>query len=80
MHKTIRNGKKEWEETTLNKVLQRFPERKEIFTTGSDKEVERLYLPDEETKGDYLEKIGFPASIPTHGVYSRQCTGDGSGQ
>ncbi len=69
MHKTIRNGKKEWEETTLNKVLQRFPERKEIFTTGSDKEVERLYLPDEETKGDYLEKIGFPGQYPyTRGV------------
>ncbi len=59
----------EWEESVLNKVLQKFPERRETFTTGSDKPVERLYLPEEETKGDYLEKIGFPGEYPyTRGV------------
>ena len=69
MKETIKDRKKQWEETVLNKVLQRFPERRESFTTGSDKPVERLYLPDEETKGDYLEKIGFPGEYPyTRGV------------
>ncbi len=69
MKETIKDRKKRWEETVLNKVLQRFPERKEAFTTGSDKPVDRLYLPDEETKGEYLEKIGFPGEYPyTRGV------------
>ena len=69
MPESIKNRKKEWERTTLKKVLERFPERREIFTTGSDKEVDRIYLPEEELKGDYLEKIGFPGEYPyTRGV------------
>lgn len=69
MQQSIKKRKSEWEETTLKKVLQRFPEKQKKFITGSDKEVERLYLPSEETKGDYLEKIGFPGEYPyTRGV------------
>ena len=69
MQESIKNRKTEWEESVLNKVLQKFPERKETFTTGSDKPVERLYLPQEESKGDYLEKLGFPGEYPyTRGV------------
>ncbi len=69
MPESIKNRKKEWERTTLKKVLERFPEQREIFTTGSDKEVDRIYLPEEELKGDYLEKIGFPGEYPyTRGV------------
>jgi methylmalonyl-CoA mutase N-terminal domain/subunit len=61
--------KRKWEEQTLQPVLNRFPERKEQFLTHSDIEIERLYLPDEESADDYLEKLGFPGEYPfTRGV------------
>ncbi len=69
MPESIKKRKEAWENTTLKKVLERFPERREIFTTGSDKVVDRIYLPEDELKGDYLEKIGFPGEYPyTRGV------------
>ncbi|NLE52994.1 MAG: hypothetical protein GX613_16475 [Chloroflexi bacterium] len=36
MTKDLSQIKQEWEATKLNKVLNRFPERKEQFTTSSD--------------------------------------------
>ncbi len=69
MPESLEEKKKRWEETTLKAVLDRFPERQETFTTGSDKKVERLYIPEEKTAGDYCEKIGFPGEYPyTRGV------------
>ena len=60
--------KKTWEENILNPGLKKFPERKEVFTTGSGDPVERVYFPD--NPGDeYLEKLGFPGEYPyTRGV------------
>lgn len=68
-YEKIERKKKEWEETTLKKVTDRFPERKEKFATGSEIEVDRLYLPKNETADDYLENLGFPGEYPfTRGV------------
>ncbi len=68
-YEKIEAKKKEWEKTTLKKVTDRFPERKEKFATGSEIEVDRLYLPKNETADDYLENLGFPGEYPfTRGV------------
>ena len=60
--------RKNWEEGALKKVLDRHPERKERFATGSDIELERLYLPAEADE-QYSEKLGFPGEYPyTRGI------------
>ncbi len=67
--KKIKKEKREWEETTLKKALERFPERKEKFVTGSSAEVERLYTPEHVADLDYVENLGFPGQFPfTRGV------------
>jgi methylmalonyl-CoA mutase N-terminal domain/subunit len=69
MPKRIDEARKHWEETSLNEVLSRFPEWKKRFVTGSDKPVERVYLPGDPSEEEYLEKIGFPGQYPfTRGV------------
>ncbi|MCK4541247.1 MAG: hypothetical protein KAU17_03320, partial [Spirochaetales bacterium] len=68
-YKTINEKKTDWEESTLKKVLDRFPEQQEEFVTGSDHPVERLYLPSGISEEEYIEKIGFPGEYPyTRGV------------
>ena len=64
----ISEHKQQWEQTTLEKSLTRFPERREQFETLSSIPVERLYTPaDVET--DYLDDLGFPGQPPfTRGV------------
>jgi methylmalonyl-CoA mutase N-terminal domain/subunit len=60
--------RKNWEEGALKKVLDRHPERKERFATGSDMELERLYLPSGADE-HYAEKLGFPGEYPyTRGI------------
>ncbi len=60
---------KQWQEQKLEPALSHAPERKEKFATTSDIEIERLYLPTEETVDDYLDKLGFPGEYPfTRGV------------
>jgi methylmalonyl-CoA mutase N-terminal domain/subunit len=69
MDDPIFEHKKNWEERTLKPTLERFPEQKQHFTTSSDIEVERVYLPDPALTGDYLEKLGFPGEYPfTRGI------------
>lgn len=64
---TMEEGKKRYD-AAVDKVLQRFPERKDEFVTASGRPVERLYLPDSEDEG-YSEKLGFPGQYPyTRGV------------
>ncbi len=59
---------KSWEEGELKKSLDRFPERKERFTTHGGREVPRVAVP-EEMDQDYLDNIGFPGRYPyTRGV------------
>jgi methylmalonyl-CoA mutase N-terminal domain/subunit len=61
--------KKEWEAGTLKKVIDRFPERKTEFSTGSWLPAERVALPESGDFDDYNEKIGFPGEYPfTRGV------------
>jgi len=58
-----------WEDTVLKPALARFPERKSQFETPSRIPLERFYLPEPGTEGDYLKKLGFPGEYPfTRGV------------
>jgi len=65
----INEQRKAWEKNTLNKTLDRFPERKESFVTGSGKEIERLYSPEDISEIDYNRDLNFPGQYPyTRGV------------
>jgi methylmalonyl-CoA mutase N-terminal domain/subunit len=65
---TLLDDKKRWEETTLNPLLERFPERKPAFKTSSSIPLEPVYLP-AAPDPDYAEKLGFPGEYPfTRGV------------
>ncbi|MCD6401637.1 MAG: methylmalonyl-CoA mutase family protein [Anaerolineales bacterium] len=67
----IRKGIEEWEETTLQHTLSRFPERKEKFITTSSEPIERLYTPLDIADLDYLKDLGFPGEYPyTRGVHA----------
>ncbi len=73
MSNKLQQAKAEWEARVLQKALARFPERKERFTTSSEIELERVYVPDEGIgEGDearYLQRLGFPGQYPyTRGV------------
>jgi len=64
------NGeRKRWEETTLRRTLERFPERRKAFATQSGVEIDRLYTADD--LPDSLEAdLGFPGEHPfTRGVH-----------
>jgi methylmalonyl-CoA mutase N-terminal domain/subunit len=65
----IEKQKSEWERNTVEPLISRHPERNDRFVTGSDKPVERLYLPEDFSEAQYLEKSGFPGQYPyTRGV------------
>jgi len=60
--------KRQWEQTTLEKTIARFPERREQFETLSSIPVERLYTPND-VGVDYVGDLGFPGQPPfTRGV------------
>ncbi len=64
----ITEHKRQWEQTTLKKTLNHFPERREQFETLSGIPVERLYTPDD-VEADYLGDLGFPGQPPfTRGI------------
>ncbi|MDW7644061.1 MAG: methylmalonyl-CoA mutase family protein [Desulfuromonadales bacterium] len=65
---SIQDQKKHWEATTLKKVMDKAKERREDFSTTSDLDMERVFLPGFEFP-DYEEKLGFPGEYPfTRGV------------
>ncbi|WP_035143333.1 acyl-CoA mutase large subunit family protein, partial [Schnuerera ultunensis] len=65
----IKEAEKKWTKEKVQKVISRFPERKEKFATGSNLEVDRLYTPEDVEELDYKEKLGFPGEYPfTRGV------------
>jgi len=67
--KRFERRRKEWENSTLKKVTDRFPERKADFTTGSWLPANRVDLPESGDLDTYLEKLGFPGEFPfTRGV------------
>ena len=65
----IEEAKKQWKENSLNPVLKKFPERKKVFVTGSNTEVNRLYDPLDLIDLNYLDDLNFPGEYPyTRGV------------
>jgi methylmalonyl-CoA mutase N-terminal domain/subunit len=63
-----KDAKEEWEQNTVEPVLERFPERREQFETLSGIPLERLYTP-ADVKTDYVGDLGFPGEYPfTRGV------------
>ena len=58
--KKIKQLKKEWENNVVQKTLERCPERKEKFVTGSGKEIERLYTPENIKELDYVKDLNLP--------------------
>lgn len=65
----IKEKMQEWQEKILKKVLEKNPERKDKFTTGSWLEIDRLSIPTSFSEEDYIEKLGFPGDYPfTRGV------------
>ncbi|MEM8861702.1 MAG: methylmalonyl-CoA mutase family protein [Chloroflexota bacterium] len=60
--------KDEWTRSQVEPTINRFPERKDEFSTSSDIEIDRLFTP-ADTNGVYGEKLGFPGEYPfTRGV------------
>jgi methylmalonyl-CoA mutase N-terminal domain/subunit len=60
--------KNEWEQTILQKTLDRFPERRESFETTSGIPVERVYTP-QDVGTDYIRDLALPGQYPfTRGV------------
>ncbi|RLC23840.1 MAG: methylmalonyl-CoA mutase [Deltaproteobacteria bacterium] len=64
----IRKGYARWEEK-LNRIFAARPERKERFSTVSNREIQRIYTPDDVPDLDFSGDIGFPGEYPfTRGV------------
>jgi len=67
--KDLSKAQHEWESTTVKRTLERFPERKEKFTTISGIPLKRLYSPLDIDHTHYQERLGFPSQYPfTRGV------------
>jgi methylmalonyl-CoA mutase N-terminal domain/subunit len=61
---------KAWEQTTLQRVLDKTAEREAAFTTESGIPVKRLYTPLDQPEADYNRDLGYPGDYPyTRGVY-----------
>ncbi len=72
----IRAHKQQWEETTLKRTIERFPERDADFVTASSEPVERLYTPDDVAEMDYDRDLGFPGEYPyTRGIHATMYRG-----
>ncbi len=57
-----------WEQTTVEKSVQRIPEREHLQTTSSVP-IQRLYMPQDNSALDYSRDLGFPGEYPyTRGV------------
>ena len=66
----IREGKESWEAETLDPTLDCHGERRERFATVSNREVGRIYTPEDVADTDYEADLGFPGEEPyTRGVY-----------
>ncbi len=69
--KSLKKQQSQWEATTLQPTLNRFPERMETFMTTSSAPVERLYTPLDVADLDYERDLGFPGQYPfTRGVHA----------
>lgn len=65
----LKEEKKKFDEKT-EKLLEKRPERKEVFYSGSGEEVKRVYTPLDIQEMNYNEDIGLPGEYPfTRGAY-----------
>jgi methylmalonyl-CoA mutase N-terminal domain/subunit len=68
MNQPLKQAFEAWQRRFLQPLLERYAERKPLFTTSSGLPLERLYLP-ETGDENYLEQLGFPGDFPfTRGV------------
>jgi methylmalonyl-CoA mutase N-terminal domain/subunit len=66
--KRYSEAQKAWQ-ASAEKVISRFPERKQVFNTSSDIEMQRCHLPESTAGLNYMDKLGFPGQFPyTRGV------------
>jgi methylmalonyl-CoA mutase N-terminal domain/subunit len=66
---SLKSQKDDWEESTLKKVLEKFPELQVDFKTLSDIPANRIYTPLDIKGFDYKSDLGFPGDFPyTRGV------------
>ena len=73
---TISKARKAWEEEKLGPALERMPERRERFETGSGIPVQRLYTPEDTADIDPESDIGTPGQYPyTRGIRSTMYRG-----
>ena len=73
---TISKARKAWEEEKLGPALERKPERRERFETGSGIPVQRLYTPEDTADIDLESDIGTPGQYPyTRGIRSTMYRG-----
>lgn len=73
MLEAIRQEQARWEQTTLQKALERSPERYPEF---SGQPVNRLYTPLDVADLDYLRDLGFPGEYPfTRGIHATMYRG-----
>jgi methylmalonyl-CoA mutase N-terminal domain/subunit len=71
----IRKAKAEWDGKT-DKSIEKFPERKKKFVTGSNMPVNRLYTPLDIESSDYMADVGLPGEFPyTRGVQNTMYRG-----
>ena len=62
--KKLHESKKKWEDETVAKTVNRFPERKDKFETISGLPTERLYTPLDTGGLNYEKDLGFPGQYP----------------
>jgi len=67
----LRQQREQWAESTLQRTLDRHPERQDAFMTTSSAPVERLYTPLDVAELDYERDLGFPGEYPyTRGAHA----------
>ena len=73
---TITQARKDWEEKKLDPALERLPERRDHFETGSGITLKRLYTPEDTADIDPAADIGTPGQYPfTRGIRSTMYRG-----
>jgi len=75
----MRAMQRDWEANELREFLERQPESRPEYRTGSLLPVERVYTP-VDVADTALEALGLPGRYPFTRGRTRPCTGDGSGR
>ncbi len=57
-------SKKQWQDSSLNPILKKAPQRQSAFTTSSGAELDVLYTPEDLHGFDYSESLGYPGEYP----------------